>query len=160
MAFVTELNHIVNPESLPTDWAGLCSWLRQAIERYLGPDNQVGPHKGDFAAVEQVLDRLQNLTGVEPNTTFSVFRRSLETKLEDHNERVGKLGQGVFVGDIRQAWGLNFEHTFILGLAEGTFPSAPRSNGVISDEDRARLNGALSITRDVTNDDYPRCLAA
>ena len=160
LAFVAELNHIVNPESLPTDWVGLCSWLRQAIERYLGPNNHVGPHKGDFAVVEQVLDQLQNLTRVEPNTTFSVFRRSLETQLEDHNERVGKLGQGVFVGDIRQTWGLNFEHTFILGLAEGTFPSAPRRNGVISDEDRARLNGALSISRDVANDDYRRFLAA
>ncbi len=159
VTFVTELNHIVNPESLPTDWAGLCSWLRQAIERYLGPNNQVGPHKGDLAVVEQVLDQLQNLARVEPNTTFSVFRRSLETQLQDHNERIGKLGQGVFVGDIRQAWGLNFEHTFILGLAEGTFPSAPRKNGVISDEDRAHLNGALSISRDVTNDDHRRFLA-
>ena len=160
LAFVTELNQIVNPESLPTDWVGLCSWLKQAIERYLGANNQVGQRTGDFTAVEQILDQLQNLTRIEPTTTFSVFRRSLETQLEDHNERIGKLGQGVLVGDIHQAWGLNFEHTFILGLAEGTFPSAPRKNGIISDEDRAYLNGALSISRDVTNDDHRRFLAA
>ena len=160
LTFVTELNQIVNPESLPTDWVELCSWLRQAIERYLGTNDQVGPHNGDFSAVEQILDQLQNLTRIEPATTFSVFRRSLETQLEDHNERIGKLGQGVLVGDIRQAWGLNFEHTFILGLAEGIFPTAPRKNGVISDEDRAQLNGALSVSRDVTNDDHRRFLAA
>ena len=160
VAFVTELNQVVDPENLPTDWVGLCSWLRQAIERYLGTNNQVGPHNGDLLAVEQVLDQLQNLSRIEPTTTFSVFRRSLETQLEDQSERIGKLGQGVLVGDMRQAWGLNFEHTFILGLAEGTFPSAPRKNGVISDEDRSHLNGALSISRDVINDDHRRFLAA
>lgn len=160
LAFVIELNRIVDPKSLPTDWAGLCSWLRQAIERYLGPNDRVGPEKGDFVAVEQVLDQLHNLARVEPTTTLSVFRRSVEAQLEDHNERIGKLGQGVFVGDIRHAWGLNFEHTFILGLAEGTFPSTPRKNGVISDDDRVRLNGALSVSSDVTNDDHRRFLAA
>ena len=160
LTFVTELHQIVNPDSLPSGWVQLCSWLRKAMERYLDPSNQLDSQKGDLVAVEQALDQLQSLAQVEPNTSFTVFRRSLETQLQDSSERTGKLGQGIFVGDIRQAWGLNFEHTFILGLAEGIFPQPPSKNGVISDEDRSELDGLLAMSRDAIHNDQRRFLAA
>ncbi|MDP7068023.1 MAG: PD-(D/E)XK nuclease family protein, partial [Acidimicrobiales bacterium] len=159
LVFITELNQFVHPETLPTDWEGLCSWVRRAIERYLGPRSQFEAPQGDLAAIERILDNLQSLVRVESRTTFNVFRRSFETQLQDSNERIGKLGQGVFVGDIRQAWGLNFEHTFILGLAEGIFPLPPRKNGLISDEDRSHLDGALPMSLDTTYDDQRRFFA-
>lgn len=159
LSFVTELDQFVHLETLPTDWEGLCSWLRRAIERYLGPRSRFESLQSDFAAIERILDNLQSLVRVESRTTFAVFRRSFETQLQDSNERIGKLGQGVFVGDIRQAWGLNFDHAFILGLAEGIFPVPPRKNGLISDEDRALLNGALPMSRDTTYDDQRRLFA-
>ena len=96
LTFVTELHQIVNPDSLPSGWVQLCSWLRKAMERYLDPSNQLDSQKGDLVAVEQALDQLQSLAQVEPNTSFTVFRRSLETQLQDSSERTGKLGQGIF----------------------------------------------------------------
>jgi len=157
--FVVELNQLVHLDALPTDWFGLCSWLREIIERYLGRIDQSASQKSDFAAVERALDQLQSLDQIEPTTSFIIFRRCLETQMRESNERIGKLGRGVFVGDARQAWGLNFEHTFVLGLAEGIFPQPPRRNGLLSDEDRSHLSGALSVSSEATRDDQRRFLA-
>lgn len=160
LTFVTELNQIVTPGELPTNWVGLCSWLRDAMERYLGPSDELEASKGDTAVIARVLDQLESLARVERDTSFTVFRRTLEAQLQDSGERVGKLGQGVFIGQIRQAWGLNFEHTFILGLAEGVFPVPPREDSLVSDEIRSHLNGALALSREEVHNDHRRYLAA
>ena len=160
LAFVTELDQIVHPDNLPSDWVGFCSWLRNAVERYLGPGAELETSKSDLTTIETVLDQLRSLARVERDTSFTVFRRTLETQLQESTERIGKLGQGVFVGQIQQAWALDFEHTFILGLAEGVFPVPPRENSLVSDEDRFHLDGALALSREETHNDQRRYLAA
>ena len=157
--FVIELNQLVHLESLPTDWFGLCSWLQEVIERYLGDIDQSASQKSDLVVIERALDQLRSLGELEQTTSFAVFRRCLENQLRESNERIGKLGRGVFVGDTHQAWGLNFEHTFVLGLAEGIFPQPPRRNGLLSDRDRSHLSESLSVSSQATLDDQRQFLA-
>ena len=159
LEFIVELNQLVQLDGLPKDWFGLCSWLRQVVERYLGHVDQSISHKNELVAFERVLNQLQSLGEIEHTTSFSVFRRCLETQLRESNERIGTLGQGVFVGDTRQAWGLNFEHSFVLGLAEGVFPQPPHRNGLLSDDDRSHLSQTLRVSSDATVDEQRRFLA-
>ena len=160
LKFIVELQQTINPEVLPSDWIQLCSWLRETMTRYLDLSDQRGSSEADLSAVNQILDQLQNLAQVEPTASFAVFRRSLETQLQRNGQRHGKLGQGVFVSDIHQAWGLNFKHTFILGLAEGIFPRPSSQNGLIPSDDRARASGSLKSARDSAQSDHRLFLAA
>jgi|TARA_B100000929_G_scaffold6056_2_gene5090 hypothetical protein len=159
LAFVSDLSEKMNPDALPQDWLGLCSWLSEVIDRYLGPSSELGASNSTIVPIEAILDQLGSLNRVEGSVNFSVFRRTLEMQLNDSVERIGKLGHGIFVGRIRQAWGLNFQHVLVLGLAEGIFPLPRREDGLLTDEDRLHLKGSLGLSREEPNHDHRRFLS-
>ena len=72
--------------------------------------------------VDAALDRLAALDGVEDAAGLDVFTRTLALELESDLGRVGRFGEGVFVGPITMGVGLDLDLVVVLGMAEGTFP--------------------------------------
>jgi hypothetical protein len=164
LAFVTELADRLSSSMVPKQWSEIGVWARVLLDRYLGP---VGSRnewpKIEIEAAERIdaaLDRLAGLDEVEDATSLTVFRRTLELELESGLGRIGSLGEGLFVGRVGQALGLDLDRVFILGMAEGTFPSRRSDDSLLPDAERASLGGALAQRSNDVNNDHRLFLAA
>jgi ATP-dependent helicase/nuclease subunit B len=125
-----------------------------------------GAAKGDQKRVATparamaAVDRLGGLDEVEEHPTLEVFRRSLALELDAARDRVGRLGEGVFVGSAALALGVEFDRVWVCGLAEGVFPAPPRDDPLLADADRDALAGEMPKRSDRVADDQRALLAA
>jgi len=162
--FVAGLAATLDPAKLGRTWRELARSAHRLVARYLGnearrdswpPFEQVAARR-----VETVLDRLGTLDAIDRDATIEVFRRTLELELDAARDRVGHLGEGVLVGPVGMALGVDLDRLWVCGLAEGLFPAVPRDDPLLSDRDRAVLGGELRLRSDRTTDDQRAFLAA
>jgi ATP-dependent helicase/nuclease subunit B len=163
-AFVSGLAADLDPGLLPRTWSGLAKFAHRLVGRYLGAETRRAswPPFEQVAArrVEAVLDRLGTLDAIDPAPAIDVFRRTFELELDGARDRVGRLGDGVLVGPVGMALGVDLDRLWVCGLAEGLFPTVPRDDPLVSDRDRAVLGGELRLRADRTADDQRAFLAA
>jgi len=162
--FVAELVANTDSSAVPTTWTEKAAWLRSLITRYLGPEHQrtTWPEVELLAAdiLDGALDRLAGLDQVETDPTIATFRRSLELELESGLGRSGQFGEGVFVGRVGQALGIDLERVFVLGLAEGTLPGRHRDDSLLPDHERSQVGGALQLASSRVGEQHRSYLAA
>jgi ATP-dependent helicase/nuclease subunit B len=163
-AFVGGLAADLDPVRLPRTWSGLARLAHRLVRRFLGDEARraTWPAFEKVAArrVEAVLDRLGTLDAIDPAPTIEVFRRTFELELEAARDRVGSLGDGVLVGPVGMALGVDLDRLWVCGLAEGLFPAVPRDDPLLGDRERAALGGELRLRSDRTTDDQRALLAA
>ncbi len=163
-AFVDALATDVDPASVGESWSAQATWCRRLVRRWLGDERrrESWPAFEQEAAhrVDAALDRLAGLDTVEAAPSPAVFRRTLDLELTNVYERVGRLGEGVLVGPVAFALGVELDRVFVCGLAEGTFPAVPRDDPLLSDGERAALSGELKLRADRITDDHRALLAA
>jgi RecB family exonuclease len=147
-------------------WAALARWAQELVRRWLGDEarrERDGWPAFELEAARRVdasLERLGGLDRVEPDPSFEVFRRTVELELRAARDRVGHLGEGVLVGSVGLALGVEFDRVFVCGLAEGVFPAPPREDPLLGDTERAALDGELRLRRDRVHDHHRELLAA
>lgn len=163
-AFVAALERDLAPHSVPASWSGKVRWAHALVRRWFGSEQQRGrwPAGEQDAArrVEAALDRLAGLDELEAAPDLAVFRRTLELELDATRERVGRLGDGLLVGRVTAALGVDVDRVWICGLAEGLLPSVPHDDPLLADRERAALGGALACRSDRVEDDHRAYLAA
>ena len=163
-SFVSELARALDPSTVPTSWSGKATWLRQLVSRYLGPETErTGWPEIEVLAAEKLdgaLDRLAGLDEIETSPTLATFRRALELELEGGLGRSGNFGEGIFVGRVGQALGIDLERVFVLGMAEGIMPGRRHDDSLLPDQERAALEGALRLTTSRVEEDHRSFLAA
>jgi len=163
-AFVNELTAATDPATVPTSWSDKATWLRGLLARYLGSEE----HRGDWPEVEglaaekldDALDRLSGLDEVEERPSLATFRRSLELELESGLGRAGSLGEGIFVGRVGQALGIDLRRVFVLGMAEGLMPARQHDDSLLPDHERTTVGGALRLATSRVDEDHRAFLAA
>ena len=162
--FVEELASATHPGSVPGSWTDKANWLRSLVGRYLGRENQRvdWPELEELAAekLDDALDRLSGLDSVETTPSLATFRRALELELEGGLGRTGSFGEGVFVGRVGQALGVDLTHVFILGMAEGVMPGRHHDDSLLPDLERSTLGGALRLASARVDEDHRAFLAA
>jgi ATP-dependent helicase/nuclease subunit B len=159
-AFVDQLATELRRGAGLTGWAQRANWCRRLLDAYLGVDDS-WPH-AERAALERlhrVLDRLASLDTVEAGADFAVFRRTLDLELESGLGRVGSFGNGVLVGSVDVTLGLALNRVWVVGLAEGSFPSRVRDDSLLPDREREVVE-PLRLRRDRTGDEHRHLLAA
>jgi RecB family exonuclease len=165
-AFVADLARDLERGQRARSWSALCGWASGAVRRWLGDErrrehDQWPPFEQEAARrVERALDRLSGLDSVDAAPSFDVFRRTLELELRSATERLGRLGEGVLVGGVGLALGVEIDELFVCGLAEGVFPSVPRDDPLLSDSERGVLDGDLRLRRERVHDLHRGLLAA
>jgi len=149
-AFVAGLTERLVPPDRPT-WPGLVQWATGLLEAYLGgegrraawPEVELEAARRVVAAVEG----LATLAEIEPEADPAAFRRAVEAELDAPYARVGRFGEGVFVGRVSDAAAGDFEALYVLGMAEGTFPPRGREDPLLPDRDREASGVGLAPYR-------------
>ncbi|HTC82565.1 MAG TPA: PD-(D/E)XK nuclease family protein, partial [Acidimicrobiia bacterium] len=100
------------------------------------------------------------LDGVEGPVPLAVFTRTLALELESDLGRVGRFGEGVLVGSVGMGLGLDLDLVVVLGLAEGLFPSRPRDDSLLPDDERRAAGGELPLRRSGADRQHRQLLAA
>jgi RecB family exonuclease len=163
-AFVDELARALDAHVRASSWKAWADWARRLGQHFLGSEEQrtawPAIERDAATRVELALDRLGRLDTVEDAPSLDVFRRSLAVELDAAHERIGRLGDGVLVGPVSFALGVELERVWICGLAEGVFPAVPRDDALLGDRERAVLAGELPLRIERVDDGQRALLAA
>lgn len=161
LAFVESVHRDIAAGTGASGWSGFSRWAQQALARYLGDLHNWPAEELDAAErLDGVLERLAGLDTIEKAPTAAIFRRTLEMELDGGLGRVGRLGHGVLVGRAWTATGLTFDRLWVLGMAEGTYPSRPRDDSLLPDRERQLAGGQMALRGARLGDEHRHLLAA
>jgi ATP-dependent helicase/nuclease subunit B len=158
------IDDLADAAAAPQPWSTRVRWLRGLAARLLGgpgrfaewpPDEQRAADR-----VEAALERLASLDGIDDPPSLDVFRRTLELELDADLGRVGRFGEGVLVGPLSFAVGLDLDLVIVLGMAEGTLPAPVHDDSLLPDGERRLAGGELPLRRDRVGREQRRLLAA
>ena len=145
-------------------WSTFADWARKLLDRYLGGE---GHRKGwpeheieAYRSIEAALETLAHLDDVRPETDEATFRRALERELETPASRVGRFGDGLFTGRIRDAMGTSFDIAIFLGMSEGAVPPRSRDDPLLPDVERQAAGDGIPLRTDRRAEDLRDYLAA
>lgn len=164
-AFVIRLQDELNPQDKPRSWTEAVGWIVALADRYLGTERRriSWPEDEQQAAdrVEEALERLVGLDAIGGSPpTLELFRQTLDSELSVALRRVGRPGDGVYVGQISSVAGMVFDRVAILGLSEGRFPPRRLEDPLLPDVEREAASGHLQLRSHRVNDDRRDLLAA
>jgi hypothetical protein len=99
---------------------------------------------------QRVLDRLGQLDRIGRPATRSEFRATFAAELDLVPARQGTIGDGVHVGTVAGARGLDLDAVVLVGCADGLLPPRPTADPLLGDDDRARAGLLTSDERAAT----------
>lgn len=147
-----------------SSWEARSRWLAGLLAEILPPANARArwPEVELDAAdrIEQVLARVAVLDAVEPGAGWGSFARAIELELDAPMGRRGRFGTGVLLAPLASAAGLDVDHVFVLGLAEGLCPRSIREDTLLPDDQREILGSALPTRADRLLEERRRYLFA
>ncbi len=147
LAFVTDLRSSLGHPNQQRPWSDWSQWCVDQLDRWVGRARLERLPEIEFRAWEALttaLDRLRHLDPVGDPVTRHRFRAALESELDAVPGRVGRVGDGVTVGSLGGAIGLDIDMAIMLGASEGTLPPRPVNDPLLSDADRAAAGLAQS----------------
>lgn len=146
-------------------WEQLSAAAIGAFHRYFGDPEELLqlPIEERNAArdVELALRNIAALAAFEPGPVgLSRLLDVLTAELEAAIPRVGRFGEGAFVGPISAAVGLDVDVAYVVGLAEDLYPGTLHPEPLISEPLRRASTGALRTQRDEVDTRHRHLLAA
>lgn len=115
-------------------WRGWTDFILRLMKTYVAPTD----HTGEVEAALLGLSELDLLNGA---ISFAEWTRHATTALTSATVSVGALDkEGVFIGDLLAARGLQFRAVIIPGLVEGSFPRMARQDPLLLDQERQYLS--------------------
>lgn len=115
-------------------WRGWTDFVLRLLNAYVTPTEHTGE-------VEEVLLGLAELDQLEGAISFAEWTRDAVNALTSATVAVGALDkEGVFIGDLLAARGLQFRAVIIPGLVEGSFPRMVRQDPLLLDQERQYLS--------------------
>ena len=111
--------------------------------------------------VELALRAVAGLAVFEPDAPGLIgLLDVLTAELEGSLPRVGRFGEGIFVGPISAAVGLELDVVYVLGLSEDLYPGRLHPEPLIAESIRRSSAGALRTQRDRVDTMQRHLLAA
>ncbi len=110
--------------------------------------------------IERTLSGLAGLGAVEATADLTALRLALDLELADDLPRHGRFGEGVLVGPLSAAVGLDVDAVFVVGLAEDLVPGQIGADAVLPDRVRCVTGGQLASLRERVDRTHRHLLAA
>lgn len=162
-SFIVELCHRLEEGRSLSSWVALSEWALGLLHRYIGKTDARNrlPEEEQRAAtaIEASLGAIAELDGLGP-ADVAGLREILEVDLDARKPRVGRFGDGVFVGPIGSAPSLDVDRLFVLGLSEDLYPGRRSSDPLLPDAVRELVGGALPTASDGVRRQHRAVLAA
>lgn len=172
-AFVAELATNLDVARLRT-WEDYAAWSDKLLKRYLGHEGHLSRLQDEMPELRTKIDEelearrnigdaltaLSGLGELRDRTEEATFRRALERELESPAKRVGRFGNGVFIGRIGDALGTEFDTVFVIGMSEGLVPPRSRDDPLLPDRERAGLDDEMRLRTQRRAEDRRDYLAA
>jgi ATP-dependent helicase/nuclease subunit B len=137
--YVAELRAQLGPPHATRRWWDWADWCDEQLIGWLGRralDHLPEPEYRAWEALTGALERLRHLDPVGAPVTRRQFGTTLAAELDATLPRQGRVGDGVTVGSLGGAVGLDLDLAVVLGAAEGTMPPAPAPDPLLSDRER------------------------
>ncbi len=148
LEFVEFLHEATSPDQLGSTWRSRADWATGMLDQLLPPVNRrtAWPEQEVVAAerIEVLLGRVSVLDTVDADGDLAAFIRAVDLELDGPAGSRGRFGSGVHVGPLAGSIGLDFDHVFIVGLAEGTHPRPIREDTLLPDDQRALVEPDLA----------------
>ena len=138
-SFVERLSRS-SPPTNGGSWKDYSEWTSRMMKQYSHLETWPEAHMQSYERVTAVLEELGTLDSIEPGgTDLGGFRQMLDDCLKMSSGRLGAIGEGVFVGSLGAAQGMEFETVHILGMVGGAFPPRLHDDAIIPDQLREEL---------------------
>ncbi|WP_324651546.1 PD-(D/E)XK nuclease family protein [Georgenia sp. H159] len=161
--FVARLRGTLELGAELTTWPELSSWALGLFHTLYGePDGLTRlPPEEQYAAtvVESSLSGLAVLGSVERTASLTRLVEVLDLALESALPRVGRYGEGVFVGPLSAAVGMDLDAVHVVGLAEDAYPGRAHEDALLGRPVR-EASRELRATRDDVDAKHRHLLAA
>ena len=86
--------------------------------------------------IDGIIEGLGSLDSIEPSADASLLQRTLQSQMASPHGLNGRVGTGVFVGRVGSHAGVPRRRMYLLGLAEGIYPTRQPPDSLIGDADR------------------------
>ncbi len=128
-------------EHRPTvdSWRDWAQFMMDVLRRYASPTAETN-------RVDDVLSSLADLDLVSGPVSLAEWMKGATAALTAATVPVGSMDRdGVFIGDLLAARGLQFRVAIVPGLSDGVFPRLTRQDPLLLDEERQYLAEFLSV---------------
>ncbi|MBI3247727.1 MAG: PD-(D/E)XK nuclease family protein [Deltaproteobacteria bacterium] len=130
---------VSKPRPAVDSWRGWARFMTDLLHRYASPTS-------DTSRIEEVLLGLSELDLVSGPVSLAEWVKGVTTALTTATVPVGVMDRdGVFVGDLLAARGLQFRVAIVPGLIDGVFPRLTRQDPLLLDEERQYVAEFLSV---------------
>lgn len=142
-SYLRDLYGVLEPESLPSTWAGWVGWLRSLHSWLIGGaddhDDWPSDQREASRVFEGLLNELADLDQLDPSPDANRFRRAVSQVLERPAPQTARIGHGLVVGPLSTVVGLDLDVLYVVGANDGLLPSRPSSNAVLPDDEREHV---------------------
>ena len=141
-AFVRVIRRRIADADGRSSWSELSSWALELFHDLYGQDEDLDRLPADekyaAAAIDRTLRGFSGLDAFGITSSREQLHDLLQLELEGSLPRVGRFGEGVFVGPISAAVGLDVDLVVVAGLAEDAYPGHPREDALLGADVRQR----------------------
>lgn len=162
--FATRLRAELGAAAAMRSWRELSTWCRGVFTTLIGEPDELTklPREEQYAAaaIVSLLAGLDGLDAVDNSAGLPTFRDVLDTELSGALPRTGRFGEGVLVGPISSAIGLDLDVVYLVGLSEDLYPGRLRPDALLPERARAATAGELPAQRERLHAKQRHLLAA
>ena len=140
--FVSELRDEIRSIPRSANWSDYAGRAERLLNRYLGGRSRFSESfdtdrcaevERELEAWDTIHDLLESLIQLDElgESDPACFRAAVERGLDRPAGRIRRFGQGVFVGPLSVASGMDWDLSFVVGAAERALPAAQREDPLL-----------------------------
>lgn len=134
----------------PATWRGWGEWARQVLVELLGgPARHAAWPTEEIAALDTTTEALGALEALDevrgPPPSLADFRTALGAELDRPAPETTRFGQGLLVGRVADAVGLDLDVVCVVGMVDGAFFGRAHDDVLLPDRERERAGSSVPL---------------